>query len=61
MDYDYHQKIKAIVKAITPVLRPHIDPQLYAIGMLDEGYDSQTHFEVRGLHTLSGNPYTFKI
>jgi hypothetical protein len=59
---DYQQKLAALTRAIAPHLRPDLDSETYASGMLEEAADDdQTHFEVRGLHTRSGNPFTFNI
>jgi hypothetical protein len=59
---DYQEKFAALTRAIAPHLRADLDPETYAAGMLEEAAeDDQEHFEVRGLHTRTGNPYTFTI
>lgn len=58
----YNEQIAAIVAEIAPVLKADFDPETYAAGMLEAGEtDEPQHFEVRGLHTKSGNPHTFWI
>lgn len=57
----YQEQIAAIVAEIAPVLKADFDPETYAAAMLEEAAEDQTHFEVRGLHTRSGVPFTFWI
>lgn len=57
----YNEQIAAIVAEISPILKAGFDPETYAIGMLEEADEDEVHFEVRGLHTKTGNPYTFWI
>ena len=55
----YAKQITAIIDNIRPVLAERFDIKTYAAGMLDEAGDDETHFEVRGLHTKTGVPYSF--
>ncbi len=54
----------AVTEACEKNLKPEFDPAKYASAALDELYDgyghgySEKHFEIRGLHTISGNPVT---
>jgi len=58
----YAEKLAAIIDQITPHLRHDLDPRTYAAGMLEESRDDdQEHFEVRGFHTRTGNPFAFTI
>ena len=57
----YADQITAIVAEITPVLKPELDAERYAAGMLDEADEDGTYFEVRGLHTKTGAPHAFSI
>lgn len=57
----YNETIAAIIAEIEPILRDDINAETYAVGMIEESEDAQTHFEVRGLHTRNGNPHTFRI
>ncbi|MFN3585208.1 hypothetical protein [Phenylobacterium sp.] len=57
----YEAKLAAIVAEIAKVLKPEFDAETYAAGLLEEAEDDQRHFEVRGLHTKTGAPHTFRI
>ncbi len=57
----YADQLAAIVTEIAPVLKAGLDAETYAAGMLEEADDEETHFEVRGLHTATGNPHAFTI
>lgn len=58
----YQEKLASIIDQIAPHLRAELDPSTYASGLLEEANDDdQVHFEVRGLHTRTGNPLTFTI
>ena len=58
MNMTYNETIAAIIAEIEPILRDDINAETYAVGMIEESEDAQTHFEVRGLHAC-GNPHTF--
>ena len=57
----YQEQLTALVANITPVLKPEYDPVEYAAAMLEEADEDETYFEVRGLHTLTGNPHVFTV
>ncbi len=43
-------------------LKPKYDPVVYADGLIEEADLSDGgHFEIRGLHTISGNPVTTSL
>ena len=53
--------LEAIVKDIAPVLKKGLDAHRYAEGLIEEADIDERHFEVRGLHTRTGNPHAFTI
>jgi hypothetical protein len=53
--------VEAIIRDIEPVLRDGLDARRYAEGLMEEADVDERHFEVRGLHTRTGNPHAFTI
>ncbi len=53
--------VEAIIRDIEPVLRDGLDARRYAEGLMEETDVDERHFEVRGLHTRTGNPHAFTI
>jgi hypothetical protein len=60
-DMTYAQQFAAIIEQIEPILKEGLDPERYAAAMIEEIEDEDGHFEVRGLHTRSGNPHAFSL
>jgi hypothetical protein len=59
---EYAEKVTAIAEQIAPHLKETIDPKGYAERILENARSNdQTDFEVRGIHTNTGNPYPFAI
>ena len=56
---NYIQKIEAVMREIAPHLTDRFDPETYARNLLEYADEDQYHFEIRGLHTKSGNPHSF--
>lgn len=57
----YQQKLAAIIAQIEGVLKDGLDAERYAAGLIEENDEDDNHFEVRGLHTKSGNPHAFTL
>lgn len=57
----YNEQLAAIIAKITPVLKPTLDPETYAAGMIEEDQNEDGSFEVRGRHTKTGAPHAFTI
>jgi hypothetical protein len=63
MEYNmtYEEQVAAMIEQIAPVLKADLDVERYAIGMIEENWEEDSHYEVAGRHTKSGNPHTFRI
>jgi hypothetical protein len=57
----HEEQVAAIIAQIAPVLRTDLDAETYAIGMIEEKWEEDSHYEVRGLDTKSSNPHAFSI
>ena len=57
----HEEQVAAIIAQIAPVLRTDLDAETYAISIIEEKWEEDSHYEVRGLHTKSGNPHAFSI
>ena len=57
----YEEQVAAIIAQIAPVLRTDLDAEKYAMGMIEEKWEEDSHYEVCGLHTKNGNPHAFSI
>jgi hypothetical protein len=57
----YEEQVAAIIAQIAPVLRTDLDAEKYAMGMIEEKWEEDSHYEVHGPHTKSGNPHAFSI
>jgi hypothetical protein len=57
----YEEQLAAIIAQIAPVLRTDLDAEKYAMGMIEEKWEEDSHYEVHGLHTKNGNPHAFSI
>ena len=57
----YAEQIAAIIAQISPVLKTDLDAERYAAGLIEENHNDDNHYEVRGLHAKTGNPYAFSI
>lgn len=57
----YDETIAAIAAEIASVLKPGLDAENYAVGLIDENDNEDGYFEVRGLHTKTGVPHAFSI
>lgn len=57
----YAEQVAALAAEITHVLKPGLDPETYATGLIDENDNDDGHFEVSGLHTKTGAPFTCRV
>ena len=57
----YAEQIAAIAAEISPVLKAGLDAEIYAAGLIGEKHEDDGHFEVRGMHTKTGDPHAFSI
>lgn len=57
----YAEQVAAIAAQIETVLKNGYDATKYAAGLIEENDNDDGYFEVRGLHTKTGNPHAFTI
>ncbi len=57
----YKEQVAAMIEQIAPVLKAGLDLERYAVGMIEENWEEDSHYEVAGRDTKTGVPHTFRL